>query len=143
MCTPPIPTTFTSQTDCQAELMLNNMPGTLAVAIQLVLVCGCLYVDSADADVGAAVDKAMEEGLSRYNIRGASIAYYNGNVMDEPIVRGYGQLSSAAEAPAVDGETVFMIASVSKVFAGVAVSALVDQGVIVRTVTLYLICINF
>eukprot|EP00729_Bicosta_minor_P014197 gene14197-25853_t len=119
---------------------------TLAIAIQLaVLACGCRHVHAftagtftaADADpdggggsVEAAVDKAMQDAILRYNIRGASIAYYNGNAMDAPIVRGYGQLSSAAGAPAVDGATVFMIASVSKVFAGVAVSTLVDRGVI-------------
>ena len=80
--------------------------------------------------VETAIDVAMEDAIGRYNIRGASIAYYDGNTMEAPLVRGYGQLSSAADSDAVDGSTVFMIASVSKVFTGVAVSALLDSGTI-------------
>ena len=42
-------------------------------------------------------------------------------------MQGYGKVYSADDAEGVS-ETVFMIASVSKVFAGAAVSALLDHG---------------
>lgn len=50
--------------------------------------------------------------------------------MDEPIIRGYGRVASSDNSPAVDRDTVFLLASVSKVFAGTAVMKLLDLGVI-------------
>ncbi len=50
--------------------------------------------------------------------------------MTEPILRSYGKVSSDDDSQNVTPETVFMIASISKVFGGVAVLKLVSDGVI-------------
>eukprot|EP00980_Cylindrotheca_fusiformis_P029462 scaffold23479_cov143-Cylindrotheca_fusiformis.AAC.12 len=50
--------------------------------------------------------------------------------MSEPILRAYGQVSSDNSSAEVTTDTAFMVASVSKLFAGSAVLKLVDQGVI-------------
>lgn len=50
--------------------------------------------------------------------------------MTEPILRSYGKISANSNADNVTSDTVFMIASVSKVFAGAAVLKLVSQNVI-------------
>jgi len=50
--------------------------------------------------------------------------------MASPITRGYGKVSSSVNSPAVTADTTFMMASVSKVFAGSAVSVLLDKKII-------------
>lgn len=52
------------------------------------------------------------------------------NQMTEPIVRGYGRTATSDTSPLVTQDTVFLIASLSKVFAGMAVMMLVEDGVI-------------
>ena len=50
--------------------------------------------------------------------------------MSEPIIRGYGYLSANEDSGNVTPDTTFMIASVSKIFAGLSVLLLIDQGYI-------------
>ena len=53
------------------------------------------------------------------------------NAMTEPIVRGYGRTSSSdSKSHPVTADTAFMLASVSKVFAGTAILKLVDLGIL-------------
>ena len=76
------------------------------------------------------LDIAMNNILVQFKIRGGSIAYYDKAKMTEPILRGYGRTASADSSPLVTADTVFMIASLSKVFAGAAVLALIDNDLI-------------
>jgi len=76
------------------------------------------------------LDDAMRSAMDDCNIRGASVAYFNRNSLSEPIIRSYGKVSSDDRSEDVNPETVFMIASVSKLFAGTAVLKLVSQGII-------------
>jgi CubicO group peptidase (beta-lactamase class C family) len=48
--------------------------------------------------------------------------------MEKPLLGWYGQVSASADSDPVDGDTAFMLASVSKPFIGAAIAALVDQG---------------
>ena len=50
--------------------------------------------------------------------------------MEEPIIRSYGKLSSSESSPDVTPDTSFMLASVSKVVVGVAITKLVDLGIL-------------
>jgi CubicO group peptidase (beta-lactamase class C family) len=50
--------------------------------------------------------------------------------MDAPLLGTYGQVSSSSDAAPVDVDTPFMLASISKTFAGATVAVLVDQGLL-------------
>ena len=56
----------------------------------------------------------------------------NKSITNEPIIRSYGKLSSSESSPDDDvtPDTSFMLASVSKVFVGVAVTKLIELGII-------------
>lgn len=75
-----------------------------------------------------AIDDAVNAVMAKYKITGASFVYYNKNTSPDPIMRGYGKVSTQSNAAAVTPDTVFMLASVSKVFTGVMISLLIDQG---------------
>jgi len=76
-------------------------------------------------------DKAIAAKVSKLNIRGASIAYFDSTKgMIEPIIRGYGEVSSSSSATKVTADTTFMLASVSKPFTASAVAVLVDKEII-------------
>ncbi|CAJ1951380.1 unnamed protein product [Cylindrotheca closterium] len=94
------------------------------------LVFFCLSASNlfrANADI---LDDAMLGQMDDEHVIGASVAYFNKEFMTEPIIRSYGKVSSTSGAKDVTNDTVFMIASVSKVFAGAAVLKLVSQNVI-------------
>ncbi|KAL3944164.1 MAG: hypothetical protein SGBAC_001773 [Bacillariaceae sp.] len=76
------------------------------------------------------LDDAILNQMDDEHVLGASIAYFNKEFMTEPIIRSYGKTSTTSDAKDVTNDTVFMIASVSKVFAGAAVLKLVSQNVI-------------
>ena len=52
------------------------------------------------------------------------------NLMTEPLLRGYGHTATSDDSPLVTPDTVFLIASLSKVFAGAAVMFLILEGYI-------------
>jgi len=72
------------------------------------------------------LDAKIEAGMDRYHIPGVAIGVlYQG----EEYVRGYGVTN--VDAPqAVDGDTIFRIASTTKTFTGTTVMRLVEQGVL-------------
>ena len=73
----------------------------------------------------ARVDAYIQQQMAKYQIPGMSIAVVkNGRVMK---VKGYGLASVEFDVPA-DANTVFQMFSVSKVFAGIAVMKLVEDG---------------
>mmetsp|Transcript_7781 Transcript_7781/g.18743 ORF Transcript_7781/g.18743 Transcript_7781/m.18743 type:complete len:491 (+) Transcript_7781:88-1560(+) len=76
------------------------------------------------------LDDAILRQMDDEHVLGASVAYFNKEFMTEPIIRSYGKTSTTSGAKNVTNDTVFMIASVSKVFAGAAVLKLVSQKVI-------------
>ena len=79
------------------------------------------------------VDSTILDTMDWLNIRGASIAFYDQNRLEEPILKGYGYLSADdTNSGKVSPDTVFMIASVSKIFTGLTVLLLIDQGYIDR-----------
>eukprot|EP00563_Minutocellus_polymorphus_P001069 CAMPEP_0181040034 /NCGR_PEP_ID=MMETSP1070-20121207/10822_1 /TAXON_ID=265543 /ORGANISM="Minutocellus polymorphus, Strain NH13" /LENGTH=572 /DNA_ID=CAMNT_0023117995 /DNA_START=76 /DNA_END=1791 /DNA_ORIENTATION=+ len=80
---------------------------------------------------GDEFDDALTSKVSSLNIRGAAVAYFDASKgMTEPIVRGYGRVSSSAQAAKVTPDTAFMLASISKGFTASAVAVLVDRGII-------------
>ena len=106
------------------------------------------------------LDSNLNRVLNNYKVRGGAVAFFDKvsidaantvrrciqdlggptdefnmnpflqRTMTEPILRGYGRTASSGSSPKVTPETTFMLASVSKVFAGAAVLALIDQGYI-------------
>ena len=80
---------------------------------------------------GDGFDDTISSKVSKLNIRGAAIAYFDASKgMAEPIIRGYGQVSSSPQAAQVTPDTTFMLASISKGFTASAVALLVDRGII-------------
>src|SRR3954469_15798303 len=69
-------------------------------------------------------DAKISDGMARYHIPGVAIGlYYQG----EEYVRGYG-ITNVDAPVAVDGDTLFRIASTTKTFTGTTVMRLVEQG---------------
>lgn len=60
--------------------------------------------------------------------RTLSVNFSIQNNLTDPIIRGYGKVSSSENSEKVTPDTAFMIASVSKIIVGAAVLVLVDQG---------------
>jgi CubicO group peptidase (beta-lactamase class C family) len=78
------------------------------------------------ADVETFVDGIMSQRLERDDIAGAAIAIVkDGSVLFE---KGYGYADVAKKTPVSPDETLFSIASISKLFAATAVMQLVAQG---------------
>jgi CubicO group peptidase (beta-lactamase class C family) len=81
--------------------------------------------NAASKRVSQAVDRYVQQQMSKYCIPGLALAVVkNGEVVK---LRGYGLASVEFDIPA-DTRTVFQIYSTSKVFAGVAVMKLVEDG---------------
>jgi CubicO group peptidase (beta-lactamase class C family) len=72
----------------------------------------------------AELDAKIADGMTRYQIPGVAIGvYYQG----QEYVRGYG-ITNVDAPVAVDGDTLFRIASTTKTFTGTTVMRLVEQG---------------
>ena len=75
-------------------------------------------------DLFRELDGKIEAGMARYHIPGVAIGVlYQG----EEYVRGYG-VTNVDEPQPVDGDTLFRIASNTKMFTGTVVMRLVEQG---------------
>ena len=76
---------------------------------------------------GLTFDQFVQEALRDYGVPGATVVIANAN--ETVFLKGYGIRSSDA-AGAVDENTRFQLASMSKFIAATAVGALVDRGVV-------------
>lgn len=93
--------------------------GRIAAALAVLVVC----VPQARADVPADFDDFVNNAMKKYNVPGASVAIVDG---DKVVTRGYG-VRSVAKPGAVDGDTLFMLASNSKPFTAALVAIMVDR----------------
>jgi CubicO group peptidase (beta-lactamase class C family) len=76
-----------------------------------------------------ALDVAMQAKLEEWKLLGFSVAIFKRGHYSEPIARGYGKThADPAQAGPVTGDTVQMIASMSKTVLGAAVTKLIDAG---------------
>src|SRR3712207_3306896 len=79
-----------------------------------------------EQEVGAFLDGFIAQQLEGYRIPGATISVVkDGEVL---FARGYGQANVEKKEPVVADETLFRIASTSKLFTSTAVMQLVDEG---------------
>ena len=80
---------------------------------------------SAD-DLFRELDDTIKAGMARHHVPGAAVGvFYRGREH----VRGYG-ITNVDDPWAVDGNTLFRIASTTKVFTGITVMRLVERGVL-------------
>lgn len=76
-----------------------------------------------------ALDVAMQAKLEEWKLLGFSVAIFRQGAYSEPIARGYGKThADPAQAGPVTGDTVQMIASMSKTILGAAATKLIDAG---------------
>jgi CubicO group peptidase (beta-lactamase class C family) len=76
------------------------------------------------AAVPSGLDDFVRQRMNEYNVPGVAVAIVEG---DSVTVRGYG-VRSAGKPGAVDGDTVFMIASNTKPFTAALAGIMVDAG---------------
>jgi CubicO group peptidase (beta-lactamase class C family) len=76
---------------------------------------------------GLTFDQFVQVALRDYGVPGATVVIANANANETVFLKGYGIRSSDA-AGAVDENTRFQLASMSKFIAATAVGALVDRG---------------
>lgn len=104
------------------------MKRTLALLLILLLPAGALaadYCDCPSPDVHAERQEAFERILREYDTMGASIALIqNGRIVD---TFQYGRANRAENIP-VDSETLFRVASVSKMVSAIGVLQLLEKG---------------
>ena len=77
-------------------------------------------------EVEAFVDGVVKQQLEGYEIPGATVSVVRGGEI--LFAKGYGQADVEAEKPVVADETLFRIASTSKLFTATAVMQLVERG---------------
>ena len=78
-----------------------------------------------------ALDAALQAKLDEWKLLGFSVAYFKRGAYSEPIARGYGRThADASQADPVTGDTVQMIASMSKTILGATVDVLFDAGAV-------------
>ena len=78
---------------------------------------------------GDALDVALQAKLEEWKLLGVSVAIYKEGAYSEPIARGYGRThADLSQADPVTGDTVQMIASMSKTILGAAATKLIDAG---------------
>ncbi|MBX9693807.1 MAG: serine hydrolase, partial [Cyanobacteria bacterium] len=82
------------------------------------------FAGRAKAEIPQGLDEFVTKSLKEYNVPGASVVVIDG---DKTYIKGYGVRSVDSGKP-VDGDTLFMLASVSKAFTASLVSILVDDG---------------
>eukprot|EP00931_Biecheleriopsis_adriatica_P064606 TRINITY_DN3935_c0_g1_i1.p1 TRINITY_DN3935_c0_g1~~TRINITY_DN3935_c0_g1_i1.p1 ORF type:complete len:764 (-),score=110.51 TRINITY_DN3935_c0_g1_i1:72-2363(-) len=76
-----------------------------------------------------ALDVVMQAKLEEWKLLGFSVAIFRQGAYSEPITRGYGKThADPAQASPVTGDTVQMIASMSKTILGAAATKLIDAG---------------
>ena len=81
---------------------------------------------SSPAEVEAFMDSVMPENLATYNVPGATVAVvYDGNVT---LAKGYGFADLENGTPVDGNQTLFRIASISKLFAWTALMQLAEEG---------------
>jgi len=81
---------------------------------------------SSPAEVEAFMDSMMPENLATYNVPGATVAVvYDGNVT---LAKGYGFADLECGTPVDGNQTLFRIASISKLFAWTALMQLAEEG---------------
>ncbi|CAB9528321.1 beta-lactamase [Seminavis robusta] len=78
---------------------------------------------------GDSFDDKANELLASTKVRGFVVAIKVPEKTD-PVIRAYGKISAASNADAVTIDTAFMMASVSKPFAGAALAKMIEQGLI-------------
>lgn len=103
---------------------------SLLVALLLCLphaVLAANYCDCPDAQTHAERQEAFERILREYDTMGASIAIFKGGRIVDTFQ--YGRAHRADNVP-VDSETVFRVASVSKMVSAVGVLRLVEEGLL-------------
>ena len=106
---------------------MNGPPNILAGLTKTALLLLVLAFSARADDF----DDAISAVVSGLKVRGGAIAYFDSTKgMTDPLVRGYGRVSSASRSAPVTPDTTFMLASISKVFTASAVAVLVDLGVI-------------
>jgi CubicO group peptidase (beta-lactamase class C family) len=93
-----------------------------------VILCAFILQSFSSFIVGDPFDDAVVSRMRDLNIRGASVVYFDGARMTNPIVRGYGKVATSSSSLDVTPDTTFLLASVSKVFTGSAIAILLKQG---------------
>lgn len=100
------------------------MPATRLLALALPLLAAVPAPRAAAQDPAAKTDAVIAAAMARDRIPGLSLAVVQGG--KEMLVKGYGQASLELQVP-VTPDTVFPIASVTKVFTATVVMQLVEQ----------------
>src|SRR5215472_9713163 len=89
------------------------------------LVCGCFVAAAAVIDPVAELDAFIVRALKEYDVPGAAVAVVrDGKVA---LVKGYG-VRSVSKPGAVDENTIFQLASVTKTLTAVVAATVVDEG---------------
>lgn len=105
----------------------NKLSPFIVFILSLLVLASSSYANAEDDKF----DNVIAAKVSKLKIRGASIAYFDSTKgMIEPIIRGYGKVSSSSSATKVTADTTFMLASVSKPFTASAVAVLVEKEII-------------
>jgi CubicO group peptidase (beta-lactamase class C family) len=95
----------------------------IVLAMAIVMSVFSAGAKPAAADPPAALDDFVRNAMRQYNVPGVALAIVDG---DKVFVRGFG-VRSIGKPDAVDGDTIFMIASNTKSFTAALVGTFVDQ----------------
>jgi CubicO group peptidase (beta-lactamase class C family) len=97
----------------------------LSVFTAVLLVCGCSRGTAATNDPAADLDAFITRALKQYQVPGAAVAVVrDGKVA---LLKGYG-VRDVTKPGAVDENTIFQLASVTKTLTATAAATVVDEG---------------
>jgi CubicO group peptidase (beta-lactamase class C family) len=105
------------------KLLRQNSFVSLFTAV--LLVCGCSRIAAAANDPAADLDAFIVRALKKYHVPGAAVAVIkDGKAI---LLKGYG-VCDATKPGAVDENTIFQLASVTKTLTAAAAATVVDEG---------------
>jgi D-alanyl-D-alanine carboxypeptidase len=105
------------------KLLRQNSFVSLLTAV--LLVCGCSRIAAAANDPAADLDAFITRALNEYQVPGAAVAVIkDGKAI---LLKGYG-VRDATKPGAVDENTIFQLASVTKTLTAAAAATVVDEG---------------